>query len=249
MNSRNMLSVAIPGVSNLRFSAVRPESLQASEYTLVTIVVDLSSSVASFIDPIKAAIASVVDACKRHARAENLLLRVVRFNSDVAEVHGFKPLADIDAAGYAALTASGMTALFDAGYDAIGATEKYAQVLDAQDYDVNAAVYILTDGMDNRSSLSPKDIAGRVRNIRQDESLESILTILVGINTHVSGDVGGPLSQYLEQFRQRANIDQYVDIQDASPSSLSKLAGFVSRSISSQSQALGTGSPSQLLNF
>ena len=37
----------------------------------------------------------------------------------------------------------------------------------------------------------------------------------------------------------------HIDVGDATPRKLAKLAAFVSQSISSQSQALGTGGPSQ----
>ncbi|MDX1333382.1 MAG: alpha/beta fold hydrolase, partial [Robiginitalea sp.] len=49
----------------------------------------------------------------------------------------------------------GMTALYDATYASVGATLAYAKRLTDQDFDVNAAVYIVTDGMDNRSATTP----------------------------------------------------------------------------------------------
>ncbi len=54
---------------------------------------------------------------------------------------------------------------------------------------------------------------------------------------------------YLKIFKDEAEIDQYVDAGDATPTKLAKLAEFVSQSISSQSQSLGSGGPSQNLNF
>ena len=40
-----------------------------------------------------------------------------------------------------------------------------------------------------------------------------------------------------------------MDIGDATPGKLAKLANFVSESVSSQSQALGSGAPSETLNL
>jgi len=53
----------------------------------------------------------------------------------------------------------------------------------------------------------------------------------------------------LEQFKNEAGIDQFVSIGEATPAKLAKLADFISRSISSTSQALGTGNASQPLTF
>ncbi len=242
--SNNMQSMTIPGASNFRFSAIRPEELGATEYTLATIVVDISSSVSAYDDDLRTAIREIVHSLKRNPRAENLLVRLVTFNSDVAEVHGFKPLADIKTSDYRALRPSGMTALFDASFDAIAATEQYAGILDAQDYDVNGAIYIVTDGGDNRSGMSADNISDRVSAIRANESMESILIYLIGINTREGG-----MSRYLQSFRDEADIDHYIDITDADASSLARLAGFVSQSISNQSQALGSGAASQPLRF
>ena len=245
MNKSNkMQSIAIPGASNFRFSGVRPEELGATEYTLVTVVVDTSSSVCGFAAKLRAAVKAIVESCRRNPRAENLLVRVVSFDDDLAEVHGFKPLADIDSDAYDTLAPGGMTALYDACFDAVAATEQYARVLNAQDYDVNAAVYIVTDGADNRSEMTARDVARRVGSIRADEAVESIVSYLIGVNTGSAGIAG-----YLGAFRAEAGIDHYIDVSDADASSLAKLAGFVSKSIASQSQALGSGAPSQLINF
>ena len=245
MNKSNkMQSIAIPGASNFRFSGVRPEELGATEYTLVTVVVDTSSSVSRFASQLRAAVKAIVGSCKRNPRAENLLVRVVTFDTDLAELHGFKPLADIDTGAYDALDPGGMTALYDACFDAVAATEQYARVLNDQDYDVNAAVYVVTDGADNRSGMSAREVAKRVGSIRADEAMESMVSYLIGVNTGSAGIAG-----YLDAFRSEAGIDHYIDIAEANASSLAKLAGFVSKSIASQSQALGSGAASQAINF
>jgi hypothetical protein len=71
-----------------------------------------------------------------------------------------------------------------------------------------------------------------------------MMTILVGVN------VNDPqVSQCLKDLKDQAGFTQYVELKDATASSLAKLADFVSKSISAQSQALGTGGPSQSLAF
>jgi len=70
------------------------------------------------------------------------------------------------------------------------------------------------------------------------------VSILIGVNITDS-----MVSQALNDFNTRAGFTQYVEIGNASKSTLAKLAQFVSKSISSQSQALGTGSASASLTF
>ena len=76
------------------------------------------------------------------------------------------------------------------------------------------------------------------------ESLESVVSILVGVN------VASPsMSRLLQAFQVDAGFTQYVEVDNATDAKLAKLADFVSRSVSSQSQALGSGGPSKALTF
>ena len=240
--------INIPGPGNFQFSAVRIEDLGATEYTLVTLVVDISGSVIRFADDLLACIKAIIGACQKSPRAENLLVRLLTFNDDVYEIHGFKNLADIDPNAYASLQPDSMTALFDATYDGVGASLEYAKQLVDQDFDCNAAVYIITDGMDNRSKMVPSAIKEKIADAIQKEEIESIITILVALHdpsTRWSQDV----KDALDKFYKEAALTQFLDIGEATPQKLAKLAGFVSERVSSQSQALGTGAPSQTLNF
>ena len=178
----------------------------------------------------------------------NLLLRLLTFNTDLQEVHGFKPLGDILPGDYKDFKPYGMTALFDAAYSGVSATLEYAKRLINQDFDVNGCVYIITDGMDNASTVTPKMIAEKITQAAQDEEIESLITVLVGlIDPKVS--YAKDVRQALTTFEVEAGLTQFVDAGDATPQKLAKLANFVSQSISSQSQALGTGAASQPLTF
>ena len=242
MNEDMDFNIPIVGGGAFNFSATKPETLGATEYTLVTVTVDVSGSVTYFAKELLDTVKSVVEACQKSPRAENLLLRLVSFNQDVMEVHGFVPLKDIKSSDYQALMCGGGTALFDGVYDSIGATLSYGQKLIDQDFDVNAINFIITDGWDNSSAETPRTIKSLVDKAITGEELESILTILVGINVD---DCKGEL----EDFKNEANLSQFVDVGDATPQRLAKLASFASRSVSSQSQSLGTGGASQQLTF
>ena len=246
----DMEELQVSGPGSFVFSAVRPENLGAVEYTLVVVICDVSGSVDEFADEMLKTVRKIVEACRKSERSENLMLRFVTFNSQVEEVHGFKELFSIDENDYSPLNPGGVTALYDAAFSGIGSVLTYAETLMNQDFDVNGAVYIITDGADNDSSLSPSDIKKLTDEAKMGEKIESLVTVLVGLkDPGITGDQWAKqVSVLLDEFHKKAGLTQYVPVGDASPQRLAKLAEFVSRSISSQSNALGSGGPSQPLS-
>jgi uncharacterized protein YegL len=228
--------------SHYGYSAERLEELGATEYTLVAIVQDESPSVSAFKDEMEKALREVIKACKFSPRADNLMLRLITFANDVEEFHGFKLLENCNLDDYNnCLTCHGMTALHDASEGAIKAMGDYAKQLADNDFQVNGIVFIVTDGLDNASRLAtPKSVRKALEKLVHDEALESIVTVLIGVN------VADPqVTDYLETFKAEAGLTQFVAIKEANAKTLAKLAEFVSKSISAQSQSLGTGGPSQ----
>jgi uncharacterized protein YegL len=230
--------------SGFSFSAQPLESLGSSEYTLANLAIDVSSSTDAFIDDTRKMVAAVVEALQKSPRADNLLLRVESFNSSLNELHGFTELKNVDATAYQ-LVASGMTALYDAAGSGLEAIGKYAEELEKFDYIANGIQFIITDGMENQSHKlrTPASIKSAADAIMRQEKLESLKTIVIGIGSEY--EVRG----YLDSFSKEIGADQFVWAGDATPTALAKVAGFISKSISSQSQSLGSGGASQNINF
>lgn len=228
--------------SNFQFSGVRPDSLGATEYTLATIVTDITGSTGGFEDEILKMRKLVVDACKSNPRAEFLMLRTTEFNSQIKETQGFKEVNAVDTNSWSATRAHGVTHLFDAAAEAIEATNGYGEILSNQDFNVNGVVFIITDGDDTGSINTPSTIKMLSELGVKEEHLESLNVILIGINAQ-------SYHAKLTRFQQDAGLQQYVDAGNATASDLAKLAKFIAASISSQSQSLGTGGPSQALTF
>jgi uncharacterized protein YegL len=228
--------------SHFGFSAKNVDELGATEYTLVTIAVDISSSVADFKREMEKCLKEIVDACRRSPRADNLMIRIVMFGSSLQELHGFKLLQECHPGDYDdCLPVGGMTALCDASVNAIEALGSYGQRLVDGDFDTNGILIVITDGDDNNSTNTPNQASKAIKTISKAETLESLVTILVAVN------ISDPhVSQCIKKFEKAVGFMQYVELNNASASTLAKLAKFVSKSISSQSQALGTGGPSQL---
>lgn len=71
----------IAGTQSFQFSATRIEHLGATEYTLVTIAVDVTGSVSGFEAELRKCLITAVESCKKSPRSNNLLLRVILFSS------------------------------------------------------------------------------------------------------------------------------------------------------------------------
>ena len=230
--------------STFGFSAVDISSLGATEYTLVSLVVDNSGSVASFGKEEEKAIKEIVSACRRSPRADNLMLRYIRFDDKVEELHGFKLLQDCNPGDYDnTIPGGGMTALFDSSVNGVDALARYGRELQTNDFTANGILFVITDGGNNAGlNRSPASVRKSIQQALMGENLESLVSVLIGVNVQDKG-----LASLLETFAKEAGFTQYVEIANANEKSLAKLAEFVSKSISSQSQALGTGGPSQQL--
>lgn len=244
LNDTSLDKVKLPN-SHYGYSATRLEELGATEYTVATIVCDVSGSTAAFIFDMEAAITRIVQASKFSPRADNLLLRLVVFDDTLTELHGFKLLENCDLANYGGILRSGgSTALYDATENAVTSTINYGQKLLAGDFSANAIFFVITDGMDNASRLPAKKVKEALTKAVTSEALESIVSILIGVNVQ-DREVG----RYLQQFHLEAGFTQYIELVKADARTLARLAEFVSQSISAQSQALGSSGSSSSLVF
>ncbi len=242
LNSMDMENTQLTGAYG--YSAVGLDKLGATEYTLVTMLCDTSGSVAQYSSRLESALQMIVKSCKG-SREENLLLRLLTFDDRVEEVHGYKLMDTCDPANYMnILNCGGSTALFDATANAVEAALDYGKKLSDQDYTVNAAIYILTDGENNRGTTKPVDIKQMLEAGLQSEAVESVVSILIGLNNDAY------LDKLLSSFAQEAGLTHYEGIGQITESSLRAMTGIISKSISLQSKSLaGTTVGSQPLIF
>lgn len=232
------------------YTSVAVEKLGAVEYTLTGIVADNSGSVQSFKAELERMIQTSLEACQLSPRALNLIARVTTFSSsfssgpkNVEEILGFTPLGAVDAAKFVGtMDPDGGTPLFEAAAEMLLSLRDYGMKLYDKQITSNAIMFVITDGDDNNDdkTFTPDTIKAQIAEIRREEKIESIRTILVGIN-----DSDPSFKAYLDAFKTDAGLDEYISVGDATKGKLAKLAQFVSRSISSQSAALGTGGPSK----
>jgi hypothetical protein len=231
--------------SGFQFSSISADAMGASEYTLVAMAADKSSSVSSFAREIEGCLKTSLQGCMNSPRVDNLLVRLLTFNSQLEEVHGYKGLADCPISNYdGIIQPGGCTSLFDACISTIDSLATLGKQMIQDKYTANGLSVIITDGCDVGSTQTLKAVGEAIARSRHSECLESILNILIGINVQ-DQDV----RQALQELKDVAGFDQYIEAKDASPKTFARIAGFISKSISSQSQAIQTGKASVLITF
>ncbi len=232
------------------YSAVGMGRLGGTEYTLATVVRDVSGSVQEFVSELNKCTSAIVAACKHSPRHENLLVRLVDFSTNVMERHGFKLLEDCDPADYLSggkyeAVIYDQTALYDGALDGIGAEIDFGKQLTADFYSVNGCVYVLTDGLRNCGKVtSPSQIKKALARVKTEEAMESLIAMLIGVNvTHPM------VSSHLKELHREGGFTEYVEVGNATEEALAKISKFVSKSISTQSQSLAQQQGSQNLNI
>jgi len=229
---------------NFDYTSVKVDRLGATEYTAVTIVVDKTLSVSPFKKGLEDMIKTCVESCKKSPRALNLLIRIIAFNSEgIEEIHGWMLLSDIKIDDYDdVIFPANCTNLIDAALNGLAVTHDYITNLYNSERicNANGMLFFITDGDDNASKNPTENIKETIDKINQEEAMESLRTILIGVN-----DTNPYFQKRLETFRKEAGIDEYISMGDVTDSKLAKLAQFMSQSISAQSNSLGTGQPSQ----
>ena len=234
-------------MSGFRFSGTNINTLanRASEYTLVGIAADRSGSVCMFAKEIEGCLKEALSGCQKSPRVDNLLVRLVTFNHNQSEEHGFRPLADCPIGTYdGVIKPGGGTALYDTTIDVVDSMATYGKELIKQDCMANGIAVIITDGMDESSVNSISGVKAAFARAMASECLESVVTILIGVNV-----IEPAVSRALQRFKDEAGFTQYVEVKDASQKTFAKIAGFISKSVSSQSQSIGQGAASQPITF
>jgi len=232
-------------VGGFQYHGVDMANLMATEFTCATLVLDESGSTHSFRNLMEDFVKENVKALRASPRKDNLLYRQLHFGTNLRELHGFKLLEQCNEADYNnCYKDGGSTALYDASVNAIEATVAEAQRLNSQQFVSNGIIIWLTDGCDYGSALKQNSVAQSLSKAIASEELESMLTIMIGVNM---GDSG--VKQKLQDFVTEVGISQFEDAGTMTEATMKKILGFVSKSIISQSKSVGSGGPSKSLTF
>lgn len=240
----NIGSFAVPG-TNYGYTGMGiglPDT--QTEYTLAVALLDESGSTGPFAKEMEKAVKEIVKSLRYSPRGDYLLYRHCQFSTGFRELHGFVPMTQLNESTYDnCYQVGGQTALYDSCDRVIAELLDYAKKQNEARVICNGVIYIITDGRDYGSTLSQADVRQKLSSAIASEELESLVTILIGVNP----DKG--VQADLKKFQETVGFTQYVSLLDAKEATLAKLGNFISKSVSAQSMALGTGGPSKSLTF
>lgn len=203
------------------------EDLTAADVTLVTVLIDASSSIADrgLEKAVREGQNALLDAFAGAKERDAVLLACWTFAGTMAVLHSYVPVDEatrLDAKNY---RASGSTALYDTWCNALAANVAYAQRLRDGGTPTRSVVVVVTDGEDVGSSRSAQDCARLSRDLLASE-LFTLALVGVGSDVnfeHVAKAMGIPAGCILWE-------------RDATPSGLRRAFQLVSRSAVRASQ-------------
>jgi len=202
-------------------AGIDTEDIVASEVTLVTVLIDKSSSIATraLEQSIRDGQNVLVDAFASSKEKDSVLMALWTFNDELTVHHAYVPVTDatrLDASTYAAV---GGTRLYDTWCDALTANVVYAQRLQSSGTPCRSIVVVITDGEDCGSRRRVSECA---RMSRELLATEQFVLAFVGVGNDVD---------FHAVARKMGVPDANVAVQkDATPATLRQLFRMVSQS-------------------
>jgi uncharacterized protein YegL len=177
--SGNLGPIVIAGAAG-----VAMDDITASDVTLVTLLIDASSSISSrgLEDAIRDGENLAMDAFASSKEKDSILVSLWTFNDDVNVIHSYVAVDDatrLDRSNYAA---TGATKLYDTWCDALAANVAYAQRLRDSGTPCRSIVIVITDGEDVGSRRRAADCAKISRDLIASEQF---VLAFVGVGTDV----------------------------------------------------------------
>jgi hypothetical protein len=238
-----LVSFMVPG-GNYGYTGAAIDTLTSPENTLAVGLLDESGSTQSFSKDMEQCVKEIVKSLRMSSVADTLIYRHCHFGTHFREVHGYTPLNLINESIYeGCYQPGGQTTFFDSADRVLVDTLDYASKQSQAKYLTNGLIYFVSDGMDYGSILTANSVRDRLISVVGSEQLESLITIMIGVNP----DEG--IQKKLKALQEKIGFTQYVELKDANQKTLARIANFVSQSVIAQSQALGSGAASRPLQF
>jgi uncharacterized protein YegL len=203
------------------------EDITASDVTLVTVLIDASSSIADrgVEQVVRDGQNHIIDAFAKSKQKDALLLALWTFSTDMDVLHSYVPVDDAVRLTAKNYRGHGGTALYDTYCDALAANVAYAQRLRDGGTPCRSVVVVITDGEDTGSRRKAGDCA---RLSKELLASEMFILAFVGVGhdanfIQVATAMGIPPGCVLVQ-------------KDATPSALRKVFQRVSQSAIRASQ-------------
>lgn len=206
---------------NLNFNNFNPDEVQVDETINAVFIVDISPSITSYEKDLNHAFNDFTETMQKSHVAEQLMVSIVEFHDKVKVKSGFQPIKHIPKMNFKPSGAG--TALYDATAQGLKMAMDYRENLEASGVMTKTLLFIITDGMDNRSNTPVKTVKQKVEEvIAQEQNAFSFTTILFGV-----GDAAR-----FEQAQKDMGIQHLARV-GTSGSEIRKMINFISQSITS----------------
>ena len=218
----NLGNVVIAGAAGTAM-----ENIEATDVTLVTILIDASSSIAGaqLEQAVRDGQQELLAAFASSKEKEKILVALWTFNSEVEVLHSYVPVDDATKLDDKNYSGSGYTRLYDAWCAALTANVTYAGQLRDSGTPVKSVVVVITDGEDTGSSMKPKHCRALSEDLLKSETF---VLAFVGV---------GSVSSFRRIAKSMGVPDGCIEVQQqATPATLRKVFQMVSRSAIRASQ-------------
>lgn len=147
------------------------DDLESEDVTLVSYVLDASSSMDAHAADVTAAFGAEIAAMAGARTAEQVLVSVTTFQDAARLLFGYRKLADVPRLDRGAYAPAGCTALFDAAHGALAHLEGYRAMLRDNGVRARGVVLVMTDGEDNSSKRRPDEVKALATRLLADEGV------------------------------------------------------------------------------
>lgn len=205
---------------NLNFNNFDPNDIQVEETINAVFVVDISPSISTYVKDLNFAFNDFTQTMQKSHVAEQLMVSVVTFNEQVAVISGFQPIKQIPAMDFQ--PSGGGTALYQATAQGLKVAIDYRENLEASGVTAKTLLFVITDGEDNSSSISAKQVKDKIQDILKNErNAFSFTTILFGVGNATS----------FEKAQKDMGL-QHIAKVGTTGAEIRKMISFISQSIS-----------------
>lgn len=160
------------------------DDIESEDVTLVSFVIDMSSSMSGVAGDVINAFNTEVQALKRAKTASAILVSTTTFSDQPNLLHGYVKLEQTPALDSQSYRPNGCTALFDAVLGVFGRLTSYRQTLRDNGVRSRGIVIVLSDGDDNASGHKAHDVKQASEKLMREEA---ITLAYVGFGSSGSG--------------------------------------------------------------
>ncbi len=205
---------------NLNFNNFNPDEIQVDETINAVFAVDISPSIVSYVKDLNHAFNDFTATMQKSHVAEQLMVSIVEFHHKVQVKSGFQPIKQIPTMDFK--PSGNGTALYQATYQSLEMAVNYRENLEASGVTAKTLIFVITDGLDNSSKVSAKQVKDKLESILANEqNAFSFTTILFGV-----GDARG-----FEEAQKNMGLQHLAKVGN-SGAEIRKMINFISQSIS-----------------